>query len=268
MIRDITRYPTTPSLEFGTDVRFYDEKLHTLIEDLKDTIDANSLDALAAFQIESPLCIIVIKKEDGEFLELINAKVLTRNGTVHPTETTAYFPGLSAKTIRYEKIKVMYEDRDGNQKFLDADGDLSITIQRKIDYIYGSNFRVRLDEEERKLFDSKLEFGTDAITKNDCPTVFKRDVILKIFKGLLILGILLILVSLFLSDESLVTLSSIQNYNFVTMLSLIIIYFFYAQYEGKQYKHCTSCQIGNIIGTSIMLIISLTVLFLANYFIV
>lgn len=268
MVRDITRYPVTPSLEFGANVRFYDEKLHILIEDLKDTMEANSLDALAAFQVESPLCVIVVKKENGDFLELVNPKVLTRSGTVNPIETTAYFPGLSAKTIRYEKIKVMYEDRDGKQQFLDADGDLSVTIQRKIDYIYGSNFRVRLDKEEKKLFDSKLEFGTDAITKNDCPTVFKRDVIIKVFKILLVVGVLAILASFFLSDESLVTLSTFQNYNLLTMLGLIIIYFFYAQYEGKQYKHCTSCQIGNIIGTSITLIIKLTALFLANYFIV
>ncbi len=268
MVREITKYPTTPSLEFGANVRFYDETLHSLINDLKDTMEANSLDALAAFQIESPLCVIVIKQEDGGYLELINPKVLTREGTIHPTETTAYFPGLSAKTIRYEKIKVMYEDRDGNQKFLDAQGDLSITIQRKIDYIYGSNFRVRLDKEEKKLLDSKLEFGTDAITKNDCPTVFKRDIIIKVFKTLLLLGVFAIIASFFLSQEHVALVSTLQNYNLATMLGLIIIYFFYAQYEGKQYKHCTSCQIGNIIGTSITLLIKLGVLFVVNYFVI
>ncbi len=146
MIQEITKYPTTASLEFGANVRHFNEELFALIQDLKDTIEANSLNALAAFQIGSPLSVIVVKKEDGEFLELINPRILTREGKVTPTETTAYFPGLSAKTNRYEKIKVMYEDRGANQQFLEADGDLSITIQRKMDYMYGSNFRVRLDE--------------------------------------------------------------------------------------------------------------------------
>ena len=41
---------------------------------------------------------------------------------------------------------------------------------------------IRLDEDERKVFDAKLEFGTDAIMQNDCPTVFKRDRILQILK--------------------------------------------------------------------------------------
>ena len=160
----------------------------------------------------------------------------------------------------------MYEDRDGQQQFLEADGELSVTIQRKIDYNFGSNFRVRLNEEERKLFDAKLEFGTDSIMKNDCPTVFKRDRILQVFNLLLIAGIIGLIISFFVSDEILETLSTVENYIVISMLVSIIVYFFYAQYEGKQYKHCTSCQIGNIIGTSFILLIKLTLLSVANFF--
>jgi len=267
MVKEIVTYPTTPSLEFGANVRFFNDELYVLIQDIKDTMEANDLDALAAFQIGSPLSVIVLKDNNGKLLELINAKVLKREGVVTPTETTAYFPNMSAKTKRYEKIKLMYEDRGANQQFLDADGDLSITIQRKIDYNYGSNFRVRLDADEKKLFDSKLEFGTDAITQNDCPTVFKRDRILQTFKILFVLGLLGIISSFIISDESLANLLTAQNYIMSTMLFLIVVYFFYAQYEGRQYKHCTSCQIGNIIGTSVVSLIKLIVLFIANYFI-
>jgi len=267
MVKELTKYPTTPSLEFGANVRFFDESLKELIQDLKDTMREYNLNALAAFQIESPLNVIVIKN-NSEYIELINARVLKRDGTVEPTETTAYFPGLSAKTKRYDKIKVMYEDIEGNQQFLEADGELSITIQRKLDYCFGSNFRVRMDKEEKELFDSKLEFGTNSITKNDCPTVFKRDRILNTFKYTFVAGIFGIISSFFLSAENLVTLELIENYSMVFLLSLIVIYFFYAQYEGKQYKHCTSCQIGNIIGTTIISLFKLLVLFALNYFLI
>ncbi|HFB53737.1 MAG TPA: peptide deformylase [Sulfurimonas autotrophica] len=267
MVKEIVKYPTTPSLEFGGNVRHFDESLFELIRDLKDTIEANNLNALAAFQIGSPYAVIVIKKEDGSYLEIINPRIIKREGTVEPTETTAYFPGLSAKTKRYEKIKLMYEDREGNQKFLEADGDLAITIQRKIDYVFGSNFRVRLSDEERKLFDSKLEFGTDAITDNGCPTVFKRDRILQLFRVLFISAIIGLVGSFFVSEETLVTLKSVESYLMASMLGLIVIYFFYAQYEGRQYKNCSSCQIGNIIGTSAIELTKLLVLFIASYFI-
>ena len=268
MIKEVVTYPTTASLEFGANVRFFNDELYDLIQDLKDTLNANDFDALSAFQIGSPLSVIVVKKDDGEFLELINARIFKRDGSLTPTETTAYFPGLSAKTKRYENIKLMYEDRGGNQQFLEIDGDLSVTLQRKLDYNYGSNFRVRMDDEEKKLFDSKLEFGTDSITQNDCPTVFKRDRILQAFKLLFVIGIIALISSFFVSDEINSTIATVENYILLALLTLMVIYFFYAQYEGKEYKHCTSCQIGNIIGTTTILLVKLLLLGLANFFLI
>jgi len=267
MVKEIVKYPTTPSLEFGGNVRFFNEELFALIQDLKDTIEAKGLNALAAFQIGSPYAVIVIKKEDGVYLELINPRIIKREGSVEPIETTAYFPGLSAKTKRYEKIKVMYEDRDAKQQFLEADGELSIIIQRKLDYLFGSNFRIRLSDEERKLFDSKLEFGTDAITDNGCPTVFKRDRILQLFRVLFISAIIGLVASYFVDADTLEELVTVEDYLMGSLLGLIVIYFFYAQYEGKQYKNCSSCQIGNIIGTSAILLFQLAILFGVKYFI-
>lgn len=267
MIKEITQYPTVMSLEFGGNVRHFDNTLLEIIQDLKDTLVANNLNALAAFQIESPLAVIVIKQEDDRFLEIINPVILKREGIVTPIETTAYFPGLSGKTKRYEKIKLMYEDREGKQQFLTAEGDLAITIQRKADYLLGANFRIRMNEEEKKLFDSKLEFGTDDIDHNDCPTVLKRDRILHLIKYGLIAGVLGLLISFFVSSEIEHIIKIAENTLMLTILLLMIIYFFYAQYEGKKYKHCTSCQIGNIVGTIVLFSSKLLLLFAANYFI-
>jgi peptide deformylase len=266
MIRDIVKYPQTPSLEFGGNVRHFNQELFDLIQDIKDTMQANSLNALAAFQIGSALSVIVIKQENDEYLEIINPRVIKREGTVEPTEKTAYFPGLSAKTKRYEKIKLMYEDRKGEQQFLDADGELSITLQRKLDYVFGSSFIVRLDENERKLFESKLENGIDPITDNGCPTVFKRDRILNVIKGIFVISLLALGGKFFLSDENILLLKTTEEYAMLTMLILTVIYFFYAQYEGKLYKNCSSCQVGNIIGVCAITLTKLLVLFAANYF--
>jgi len=267
VVKKIIKYPETPSLEFGANVRFFNEELFTLLEDLKDTMDAGGLEALAAFQIGSPHNVILIKKGD-KYIELINARIIKRDGSIESVETTAYFPGLSAKTKRYDKITLMYEDREEKPQFLDADGELSVTIQRKLDYSFGSNFRVRLDDKERKLFDAKLEFGTDAITDNGCPTVFKRDRILNLFKYTFVAGIIGIVISFFLSDETLLSLKAIESYGMFFMLFLLVIYFFYAQYEGKQYKNCSSCQIGNIIGVTAISLAKLAILFGLNYFLV
>lgn len=82
MIREIITYPTPPSVQYATDVRTFNEELFSLIEDMKDTIEANSLDGLAAFQIGSYYNVVVIKKEDGTFLELINPRLISNSGRV------------------------------------------------------------------------------------------------------------------------------------------------------------------------------------------
>jgi peptide deformylase len=265
MVQEIIQYPTPLSLEFGAPVRHFDDSLKALVQDLKDTIEANDLTALSAFQIGSSLSVMVVKNE-GEYLEIINPVIIKREGTINPTETTAYFPGLSAKTKRYEKIRLGYEDVNGTQQYLSAEGDLAVTIQRKADYLLGANFRLRMTEEEKNLFDNKLEFGTDALDYNDCPTVFKRDRILHLIKYGLIAGVVGLIIGLFFEGENLFLLKTGMQTLMVALLVLLIGYFFYAQYEGKQYKQCTSCQIGNIVGTTAITGFKLLLLFITNYF--
>ncbi len=265
MIRQITTYPTTPSLEFGANVRKFDKSLDELVQDLKDTIKANGLNALTAFQIGSSLNVIVIKQDKADFLELINPKMIKQSGTVTPIEMTAYFPGLSAKTKRYKEITIMYEDRNENQHFLDADGDFAITLQRKLDYMFGANFRVRLNKQETALLDSKLQYGTNAITNNGCPTVFKKDKLIHFFKYLFAITLIGAFAKFLLNKNLVHLLNVAENFSMIVLFILIIIYFFYAQYEAKQYKNCSSCQIGNIIGIVTISLIKLLVLVFVNY---
>jgi len=268
MIKKIIQYPTVPSQAFDGIVRHYDEALYTLLQDLKDTIEANQLKGLAAYQIGSPYTVIVIK-DGNDFLEIINPIIITKEGSVTPTEKTAYYPNLTATTKRYEKIKLMYEDREGKQHFLTAEGDLAILIQRKTDYLLGSDFRVRMNEEEKRLFDAKLGSNSNNVTAESCPSSEPNTIknILRLITFTLIIGGLGALIGLFVSEDFATTLSGIENYLMLFVLFTIIIYIFVANYEGKKYSNCTSCQIGNILGTAFIQSIRLGVLAVANYFI-
>jgi peptide deformylase len=269
MIREIITYPTPPSVEYATDVRVFNEEIFSLIEDMKDTIWANSLDGLAAFQIGSYYNVVVVKKEQGgDFLELINPRIISQSGKVTTVEETAYFPKLSANVTRYETIGLVYQDRFGNQHSLKADGDFSILLQRKIDYTFGSSFLNKLSREEKKLFTKKLEFGSDVAISESCPTIFKRDYIIKAINALMLAMVVLLIGSLFVNDETSAELWQYQTYLFSTAIALNVVYFFYAQYEGKRFTSCTSCQIGNIIGTSVISLIKLSVIMLLSYFII
>lgn len=267
MIKEIITYPTPPSVEYATDVRVFNEDIFSLIEDMKETIDANSLDGLAAFQIGSYYNIVVIRKDDGTFLELINPRIISTNGKVTTTEKTAYFPNLSAEVTRFETISLIYQDREAKQHSLKADGDLSILLQRKIDYTFGSSFLNKLSKDEKKLFQKKLEFGSNIAISESCPTTFKRDYIIKAINALMIAMVALLIGSLFVGSETSQKLWNYQTYTFFSVIVLNIVYFFYAQYEGKQFTSCTSCQIGNIVGTAAVSLVKLAVIMLLSYFV-
>ncbi len=269
MIKEIITYPTPPSVEYSTDVRVFNEDLFSLIDDLKETITANSLDGLAAFQIGNHFNVVVVKKEDGSFLELINPRIIMKNGNIVGMEKTAYFPGLSAEVKRYNKISVVYQDRDSNQHSLKAEGAFSVLLQRKIDYTFGSSFLNKLSSKEKAIFEKKLEFGSDIAISETCPTTFKRDYLVKLANSLVIVIAILLFVSLFVDDKS--CLSEIWKYQLYTsfgVLGVNIVYFFYAQYEGKEFTSCTSCQIGNIIGTTLISLVKLTFVMILSYFLV
>ncbi|MBU1658708.1 peptide deformylase [bacterium] len=269
MVQEITRYPSPPSVQYGTDVRVFDENLFSLIEDLKDTLKQNKLDGLAAFQIGSYFNVVVVKKEDGSFLELINPRMISPKGKITTVEKTAYFPGLSAEISRYQDISVIYQDRDAKQCSIKASGDFAVLIQRKLDYTFGANFLSKLSKEERKKFEKKLEFGTDIAISESCPTRFKRDYFSKASNIFTIAMLVLLLSSLFVSDTQILSgMWKYQIYLFLSVLVLNIGYFFYGLYEGKKYSSCTSCQVGNIIGTIVIAMIKLIVVMLVSYFVI
>jgi peptide deformylase len=263
MVKKIVTYPTPPSVNYSTDVRVVDEDIKNLIQDIKDTITANDLDGLAAFQIGSMYNIVVIKKEDSSFLELINPRVIgSTTEKITTVEKTAYFPGLSAKVTRDANVSIIYEDINMQQHSLRAEGDEAILLQRKIDYTFGSSFINKLSPDEKKRFEKKLEFGSDIAISEHCPTTFNRDKILKVI-NIAMVAMVVLLISSFFTESN---FWDYQLYTSLGVLGLTIIYFFYAQYEGAKYTSCTSCQIGNIIGTTIITLSKLTIIMIASYF--
>ena len=259
MIREITKYPTQTGFEFGATVRHFDDTLATLITDMKETIEANALEGLAAFQIGSPLNVIVIKN-GNEYLEIINPSIFTKEGHLTPTESTAYYPNLTAVTKRAKSIKVAYEDREGKQQFLSASDDLAVIIQRKNDYLMGSTFISRLDSEEKKIFENKLKGLNDTDARASCNISPFSDKILTVIKYGLILGLISFIALFF--DTMIPYLKIFEHYLMLTIALLIGLYFVRALYEGKR---CGVCQFGNTAAVILTKSIYLMGLYLLNY---
>ena len=124
----------------SAEIRSFDEDLVEIIDNMRETMQDRNMEALSAIQIAMPASVILIKQDNDSYLELINARILGKSGTVTEHEQTSYYENLSAEVTRYKPVKVLYQDRNGDQKSLDTGGKLSRLIQRKIDYNYGSTF--------------------------------------------------------------------------------------------------------------------------------
>lgn len=266
MIKELIKYPQTLSREFNAPVRFFDEDLNNLIQDLKDTIDDNNLNGLSACQISNPYNVVVVKNNDA-FLVLINPKIYQESGTIETNETTTYFGEISAKLTRAKEIKIVYEDENGQTKYLTASDDFAVLLQRKIDYTFGGTIRYRLDDKKQDEFDMKLEFGSDSLDNAVCSTTTFKDKIANLAKYITAFSFISLLLVFILDDKNDLLLADAQSYMMITVLSLILIYVPYGYYEGQQNKGCTSCQIGNILGTAVIAFLKLSVLFTLNYFI-
>ncbi len=269
MVKDIIQYPTPLSVEYATDVRIFNEELFSLIDDLKDTITQNNLEGLSAFQIGNYYNVIVVKNDDGELVEMINPRLIAHSGNVVSEESTAYYPNHSANIQRYENISVVYQDRNGKDSSFKASGALAILIQRKIDYTFGATFIHKMSKKERGNFENRLENGANVGSADYCPTDFKRDKLVLTMNIIMGAMALAFFVSLFIDNTS--VLKDIWTsllYASVGVAFIDVVYFFYAQYEGKKQSSCSSCQIGNIIGTALIVALKLTLIMLLAYFFV
>ena len=263
MVRELVVYPDERIHIACTDVRNFDEKLFTLIQDMKDTMKSNNLKALSAIQLGYPYNIIIIK-DDENYKEYINPRILSREGEFQAVETSSYYPNITIEVPRYDKISIIYQSSDSkthNQKI--EDRKFSSIFQQMFDHLFGGTFLDKVSKEKRDAALQKLEQGGYAnISGEVCPTFSRKDYFVSFTDKLLIVMFGLIVAKFFKYDYL-----NINNYLYPSIIALMIGFFFYAQYEAKKYRQCSSCQIGNNIGVIVKRVTLATVLFAVSHFI-
>ncbi len=252
MVRDLVTYPDKRIHITSPDLREFDERLFAVIEDLKDTIVANNTDALAAIQIAIPMSVIVIREDNGDFTEIINPRIIGKKGSIISDEKTLYFPNTIKDVQRYKEIKLIYQDRDGKQRSLDAKGKRAILLQRKIDYVFGDTIANRLQSSSRKVLQKELKNSGNIGSLESCSTsISKRDYFISFMQKIIFFIVVADISSFFILSETKETIFVFIQYGFIAILLLLIGYFFVAQKESKAQRSCSSCQMGNIVGTTV-----------------
>ena len=168
MIRDIVVYPDKRLKEVSKPVEKFDEELHTLLDDMYDTMVAKNGVGLAAIQVGVPLRVLIINKplniesDDPKLqqpkentLEVINPVILEADGSTKYQEGCLSVPGYYEDVNRYKRVKVEYQDRFGKKFIIDDDDFLAIALQHEMDHLDGKLFIEKLSIIKRKKFEKE-----------------------------------------------------------------------------------------------------------------
>ncbi len=160
MIREIITYPDKRLFLRSNEVETFDEELHSLLDDMYETMIAKNGIGLAAIQVAVPLRALIINLPDEEgkqhkenLLELINPIIVEKKGSQVYTEGCLSVPEYYDDVERAEWVRVEYQDRNGNKKILEADGLLAVAVQHEMDHLDGHLFIEKLPYLKRKKFE-------------------------------------------------------------------------------------------------------------------
>lgn len=165
MVRKIITYPNSRLFLNSEPVKQFDQELHTLLDDMYDTMIASQGVGLAAIQVDIPLRALIVnildeneerKKED--LLEIINPQIIPLDEEmITCTEGCLSVPDFFEEVKRYNHILLKYQDRFGNFKELEAQGFLAVAIQHENDHLNGHLFIEKISFLKRQKFDKEFK---------------------------------------------------------------------------------------------------------------
>ncbi len=139
----------------------FGDKWLPLIDDMYQTCELENGAGLAAPQIGKSiqLAVIYLNKADDEPLKMaiFNPEILETEGEESIEEGCLSIPGISEVVVRPQKIKVRYQDYNGEIKLINADGLLSRVLQHEIDHLHGVLFIDHLSSVKKMMLKGKLK---------------------------------------------------------------------------------------------------------------
>jgi len=118
------------------EVEVFDEKLHQLLDDMKDTVKKEQGAGLAAPQVGVLKRVVVVDVEEGYF-EFINPVILSQKGEQNGWEGCLSVKGRSGIVSRPMKVKISFQDRNGQKYLLQAKGFFARAICHELDHLDG-----------------------------------------------------------------------------------------------------------------------------------
>jgi peptide deformylase len=155
----VLEYPDKRLRNTALPVTDVDVSIRTLVENMFETMYAETAVGLAATQVNIQQRIIVMDVSDDRRspLCLINPEILHREGIQYEFEGCISFPGVYDKVERAAKLRVRALDQYGKLIEMDAEELLAVCIQHEMDHLDGVLFIDHLSRLKQQRLCKKLE---------------------------------------------------------------------------------------------------------------
>ena len=121
-------------------VTVFNSRLHTLLDDMAETMRAADGVGLAAPQVGILRRIAVIEVEPGELIELINPKIVAMAGEQEGSEGCLSLPGQFGMVKRPKYVTVRATDRHGKEFEMNGTDLLARAFCHEIEHLDGKLF--------------------------------------------------------------------------------------------------------------------------------
>ena len=132
----------------------FNERLHTLLDDMTDTLIDSGGVGLAAPQVGVLRRVCVVMNEDEEILELVNPEIIYTEGEQTGLEGCLSVPGKYGEVTRPNFVRVRAQDRDGNWFEAEDEGLTARCFCHEIEHLDGHLF---VEHTDHLLTEEELE---------------------------------------------------------------------------------------------------------------
>ncbi len=162
MVREVITYPNKLLRVKSEDVVKFDTELHTLLDDMYETMLNQAGVGLAAIQVAVPLNILIICLPNDEdiqnkdnLIEAINPVITHKDGEQVFTEGCLSVPGFTEDVTRAQHIIIEYFNRNGEKQTMEAEDFLAVAWQHEMEHLAGHLFIEHLSFLKRKKFEKE-----------------------------------------------------------------------------------------------------------------
>ena len=131
----------------------FDSKLHTILDDMKETVKKEEGAGLAAPQVAVLRRVVVMDCGDG-LIEMINPEIISTEGEQDGPEGCLSVPGRRGMVKRPMIVRARFQDRNGEWHERTAEGFTARAFCHEIDHLDGHLF---VERAEKMLSDEELE---------------------------------------------------------------------------------------------------------------